>query len=209
MRHRNLISDTKQNRKAVHAMISWVRSEVQSAGIPVIELNEHAQIGASFGDRLTNGVSALFQDGADQIIIIGNDSPGLTSEDLVTAKENLDQGIQVMGHSLLGGAWMIGLRKENFDAQAFRQLPWQTKSLGDSLEVLLRSQGEMIRLRTLRELQDSKSLRDHLQAEREHGFVRIVLNILGQQPITYWNSQLNHLAVAIVSPSLRAPPLVV
>lgn len=207
VRHRKLVPDARQNRQAVRAMISWVRREVLKTGIPVIELNEHAQNGATFGERLSNGIQTLFAGGADQVIIIGNDSPGISTADLAEARNLLSKGIQVVGRNQSGGAWIIGLRKELFDAEAFINLPWQTRSLGAALVELLQSQGKLTRLRDLTEIQNTHSFEEYVENSKPEGFIRVLLGILHQQTLADRDDQLADKSEPVVRPSLRAPPL--
>lgn len=107
--------------------------KVQKTGIPYFLYTEREQIGSTFGKRFTNAVKEVFELGFDKIVTIGNDSPLLKYSDIEQAANLLENCDSVIGPSTDGGTYLIGLKKEKFNAQYFESLPWQTKDLKNTL----------------------------------------------------------------------------
>ncbi len=70
----------------------------------------HAQRGRDFAERLENAVAELRAAGAEQVVIVGRDCPGLSQADIAEAFARMDEGAAlVLGPDHGGGCWLIGL----------------------------------------------------------------------------------------------------
>lgn len=87
-------------------------------------LSLHLQQGNDLGRRMHHAFSqVLFNNGA--AILIGCDVPGLTAQDLNTAREKLEDSYDaVLGPARDGGYYLIGLRKAHEDL--FADIEWGT-----------------------------------------------------------------------------------
>lgn len=112
--------------KALNAEI--VR-KVEKTGLPYFIYSEELQIGSDFGARFTTAIQSLFSKGFDSIISVGNDTPNLSVATLMQSYKNLVQGKTVIGPSIDGGVYLLGIHKNRFDPVRFRQLPWQKHNL--------------------------------------------------------------------------------
>jgi hypothetical protein len=102
----------------------------RSSGLPVLEITDAQQRGGSFGTRFANAFADAFAQGYDRVIAVGSDCPRLHEVDWQAAVERLERGAPVLGPTTgRGGAYLIGLRREQFDQAAFAALPWQTPVL--------------------------------------------------------------------------------
>lgn len=111
--------------------------KVEKTGLPYFHFTETEQQGKSFGERFTNAIQAVFENGFDNIITIGNDTPQLKTAHLVKAHHALQEGKTVLGPSLDGGFYLMGIHKNNFDKETFNRLPWQRFSLFQRISSLL------------------------------------------------------------------------
>ena len=108
-------------------------SEAQKTGLDILVFNENNQVGTSFGERFSNAIQTVFNQGYDHVITIGNDSPELNSEHILIAHENLIRHRNTLGPALDGGVYLIGINKQQFLKDEFASLPWQTSELLNAL----------------------------------------------------------------------------
>jgi len=111
--------------------------KVKKTGLPYFHISEKEQKGNSFGERFTNAIKTVFDQGFENIITIGNDTPQLQTAHLLKTETALASGKTVLGPSLDGGFYLMGLHKSNFDSEIFKRLPWQRFSLFKRISVIL------------------------------------------------------------------------
>ncbi len=102
---------------------------VSRTKLPYLLFTEKEQHGDSFGERFTNAIQAVFDLGFEQVITIGNDTPQLKATHLLKAAENVKKDTLVLGPSADGGFYLMGLHRENFNREKFKDLPWQHSML--------------------------------------------------------------------------------
>ena len=107
--------------------------EVEKTNLTYFHLTEKHQKGDTFGERFTNAVQSIFDAGFEKVISIGNDTPHLKSSHIKAAAEALIQGKTVIGPSLDGGFYLMGIHRTDFDRNAMVNLPWQKSSLYRSI----------------------------------------------------------------------------
>jgi len=144
--HKKIHSDKQKNFQALHLLYQWVKHTIRTTGIPVVELSEKEQIGDNFGARLSQGMGKLFNAGYDRVIVVGNDCPSMDREDLLRARQQLEAGNMILGHNVLGGAYIFGISKEAFSRDTFEALPWSKPELGEALKGYLLKHGALIEL---------------------------------------------------------------
>ena len=148
------------------------------------------QVGRTFGERLTAAMAHTFGLGYEQLIVIGNDCPQLSSGRLRQAMQLLASADAVLGPATDGGVYLLGVKRAFFDAQAWRGLPWQTGKLGPALARCL--QQASARLHSLRPLADVDTAQD-------------LAGILGQLPAGQLRTRLRRLRATLRLPALRQP----
>ena len=141
---------------------------VQKTNLPYFIVTEKEQVGATFGARFTNAIQSIYDLNFDAVIAIGNDTPHLKLNQLKTAHKNLYTNDIVLGSSFDGGFYLLGIKKEHFDAQPFLKLPWQSQNLNGALSKLFTVNAVKVayleKLRDIDSLDDIKKLFDSFQA---------------------------------------------
>ena len=69
----------------------------------------------SLGRRIQGQLQRSFERGAQQVVLIGTDLPGLEVGDLTAAFAHLQQHPLVLGPAADGGYWLIGLTRRGFE----------------------------------------------------------------------------------------------
>lgn len=103
--------------------------QVRKTGLPYFHYPERLQEGNSFGERFSNAIAALFEQGYSNVITIGNDCPQLHTHHLLEAARSLEKGKTIIAPSFDGGFNLLGLTKTSFSTDRFQQLPWQSSQL--------------------------------------------------------------------------------
>ena len=102
----------------------------KKTNLPLILCSEDAQQGENFSQKIIHSISTAFNDGYDNLIVIGSDSPNLSSAHLNFAKKELLNGRQIVaGKDMRGGIYLLALNKSAFNEDAFLKFSWQTNSL--------------------------------------------------------------------------------
>lgn len=112
------------------------------------------QTGSSFNKRFNNAISKTFQLGYEELIIIGNDSPDLTTQHLIETLKNLSKAKIVVGPSQDGGIYLLGLTKNSLTSKI--KARWNTSFVKD--DILIQFNSEKIYL--LEQLKDIDSHQD-------------------------------------------------
>ncbi|MCB0637446.1 MAG: DUF2064 domain-containing protein [Lewinella sp.] len=136
---------SRTNERIWRRLNTRLRAVLGRTGLPVIWLDELQQQGATFGQRLTNGMAMAFAQGYTSLLVVGNDCPQLQSHHLQRAAAALQVAPWVLGPDQRGGAYLIGVRREAFAPVAWLGLPWQTDGLLDAL-LGLAEEGETVLL---------------------------------------------------------------
>ncbi len=94
------------------------------------------QSGKSLGERLSHAFSRAFKEGADRVVAIGSDSPGLPVRYLQDAFAALESKESVLGPTPDGGYYLIGMNR--FLPDLFQNISWSTpKVFNETLEIIL------------------------------------------------------------------------
>ncbi|MEH6406956.1 MAG: DUF2064 domain-containing protein, partial [Leeuwenhoekiella sp.] len=133
--------------------------KVKRSGLPYFVFTEKEQTGADFGHRFANAIQAVYDKGYDNIITVGNDTPHLKTSQIKLAAEKLKTAPVVLGPSVDGGFYLMGLRKSHFNAEAFISLPWKTRRLTQYISEIAGAQNiEIIKLKVLADIDSSSDI---------------------------------------------------
>jgi glycosyltransferase A (GT-A) superfamily protein (DUF2064 family) len=133
-------------------------TSVKKTKLPYFIVTEKEQKGSTFGERFTNAIQSIYDLNYDSVIAIGNDTPNLTANQIGSAHTKLSTNAIVLGSSTDGGFYLLGIKKEHFDAQLFLKLPWQSQNLNGALSKLFKVNG--VQVSYLEKLQDVDSVED-------------------------------------------------
>ncbi|MHA7056389.1 TIGR04282 family arsenosugar biosynthesis glycosyltransferase [Aquimarina sp. M1] len=126
---------------------------VKKAGLPYFVFTEKDQQGKTFGERFVHAIESTYGLGFENIITIGNDTPHLKKHHLLESAIQLENRKFVLGPSLDGGFYLMGLHKSQFNRSAFLNLPWQSKELAKNISNLIKTAKiEIAQLETLRDI---------------------------------------------------------
>ena len=131
----------KGNLKIAKYLNQQTLKVAHSAGLPVFVSRTEDQTGDSFGDRISNAIAKVYQDGFEKVIVVGNDTLALNSAHLQSAINLLENQPVVLGPSEDGGVYLIGLHKSVFNKEQFKNLPWQSAELFKVLQTAFPVQG--------------------------------------------------------------------
>jgi glycosyltransferase A (GT-A) superfamily protein (DUF2064 family) len=106
---------------------------VQKTKLPYYIVTEKEQKGSNFGERFTNAIQSIYDLNYDSVIAIGNDTPHLTANHIRHAYSKLATNALVLGSSVDGGFYLLGIKKEHFNPSLFLKLPWQKQNLSGAL----------------------------------------------------------------------------
>ncbi|WP_419213251.1 TIGR04282 family arsenosugar biosynthesis glycosyltransferase [Maribacter sp. X9] len=172
------------------ALTESTLQKVQRTYLPVFHFTEEEQVGANFGERFTNAIASVFEKGFENIITIGNDTPQLTVQHLKKAAEQLAQEKTVIGPSLDGGFYLLGLKKSNFDIEVFKDLPWQRFDLFSKIALWFQNEAsEIVKLPVFQDLDDEQDLKSALRFSKSLSseVLQLIITVLGhlRQLITH------------------------
>ncbi len=133
---------------------------VKRSKLPYFLFTEKEQLGKTFGQRFRNAIQAVFDRGFNSVITVGNDTPQLTKQHILHASIEIDKNKFVVGPSIDGGFYLMGLSRKQFDIISFSELPWQSKSLEKSISAQISAiQTEVIKLDTLLDVDCASDLK--------------------------------------------------
>lgn len=104
----------------------------------------YPQVGEDLGERLENAFNKAFELGYQKVIVIGSDSPDLTSNILQTAFLALEDHDGVIGPTHDGGYYTIGFSKSGFFSDVFKDIIWSTDTVFETTLSILRQHQKTI-----------------------------------------------------------------
>ncbi len=89
------------------------------------------QVGVDLGERMAHAFAGAFRAGCRKVVLLGADIPGLNFRHLLDSFSALEESDVVIGPSMDGGYWLIGMKKEEC---LFKDIGWGTdKVLNDTV----------------------------------------------------------------------------
>ncbi|MCZ4407563.1 DUF2064 domain-containing protein [Cryomorphaceae bacterium 1068] len=158
---RNRFSERDVHGRLIDRLSRHTLSTIRATGLTILLSNEANQEGENLAERLAHAFSEAFAKGYQNVIAVGNDTPDLDAKTLIQAANELADGNPVLGPSLDGGNYLIGIREKDFKETAFcraLKVPGETHArLGSLL-------GKYEELPTLIDVDDEKSLKRWLRS---------------------------------------------
>ncbi|MEM6397658.1 MAG: TIGR04282 family arsenosugar biosynthesis glycosyltransferase [Bacteroidota bacterium] len=116
------------------------------------------QSGEDLGQRMLSAFEEVFKEGAERVVIIGSDCPGVDSDLLVEAFAHLKDNDLVLGPALDGGYYLLGMKQPQ--PTLFQDMNWSTETVAK--ETRKRAKNEGLSLFKLPTLSDVDYLEDWL-----------------------------------------------
>lgn len=139
-------------------LIRRTETVLARTGLPVVRIDESRQRGATFGERITAGMSDAFALGYDRLLVVGNDAPGLRAQHLRFAARQLANGHNVLQRNQRGGIAMLGIQLADFERLvSFSAMAWSTDQLSDQLSTELPTAIQLPRLHDINALRDLRT----------------------------------------------------
>lgn len=150
-----------QNKQIARALIRRSKRVIRQSGIPFIF--DVPQQGATFEERLYQACARGFEQGYQRIIVVGNDSPGLTASHLKETERLLDQHDIVLGPATDGGIYLLGIHQAAFTQLSEKHLPWQSDILAGAIQQWVLDKGfQDVWLEALDDIDDAFDLSQFL-----------------------------------------------
>ena len=198
---------TFKNRHLAKSLIEQSRKAIDESGFPVYHFHEGNQEGKTFGQRLANAYQELYDNGFDAVVSVGNDSPEIAQLDWGSIRSKLDSGKNVLGKSIRGGAYLLGINKENFQKDAFQELPWQSNRLFLNLYQQLNSaENQVVELEVLRDLNTFFDLKKFHSAKKTNSSLKKLFAELLIIKAKFYFLILSFISQNLRFAQLRAPP---
>lgn len=145
------------------ALRRWQRAIQRQAGWPAAcRVQLRRQGGGNLGCRMQRQLRQGFASGAERVVLIGTDLPGLECRDLTTALARLEADPLVLGPAVDGGYWLIGMTRAGFQrtgARLMSGIPWGgAEVLAHTLALATRLDLAAVLLRQQRDLDERSDL---------------------------------------------------
>ncbi|OAQ38301.1 hypothetical protein A5893_16055 [Pedobacter psychrophilus] len=139
-------------------------------------IDTYHQNGKTFGERISNAFSSIYDKGYENVICIGNDCPNLTLENLQNALVETEKGNVVLGPTKDGGTYLMGVPKKHFNKSTFETIGWQTKKTYQNLISLFKeSKSPVFKTSILFDIDNGKDFSVYF---KENILVKIFINII-------------------------------
>lgn len=120
------VGNKRADFKLHQLLLNKTSQTVIKSGLDFFAVDESTQHGASFGQKLASAFEQIFHLGYAKVIAIGSDCPELQTADLLLAASYLRSGQAVLGPDKRQGVYLIGMSSDQFDAEQFSKLDWQS-----------------------------------------------------------------------------------
>ena len=117
------ISSKVTSDKAVYYSIKIRENDIWDSSI----YQKHQQIGEDLGIRMLNAFKNGFEAGYEKVMIIGSDLYDLTSENIETAFDELNNNDLVIGPAEDGGYYLLGMN--SLHSTIFKNKNWGTETV--------------------------------------------------------------------------------
>lgn len=138
------------------------------------------QVGEDLGARMAHAFQSALGSPYRSALIIGTDIPGITAPLMTTACKNLHDHDLVLGPTVDGGYYLIGLRKPV--PELFEHIPWSTETVCALTQEKARALGLSVKLLPmLRDLDTIEDLQVFIQESKNpknHTFSNRTSNVL-------------------------------
>lgn len=203
-KRKNWTKSKKINLKIAQRLYNSTLNKIKKTRLPYVVMDEFMPSQNAFGSNITQAIQQVFKKGYQHIIVVGNDCPDISVNDMLIAHDNLKVSKHTLGQTKDGGSFLFTISQKNWNAADFKSLPWCSPTLGNSLLLLLEEQSFVALLNIKIDvdlLNDIQYLIQQLQSSFSH-FLKEIFSI--HSIIPYYFSSSNHLGEMVMNH--RGPP---
>jgi glycosyltransferase A (GT-A) superfamily protein (DUF2064 family) len=120
--------------KLADQLINYTLKQAKQSSLPVYPFFSDDQRGNDFGARLSNAIEDVFHLGYKNVIIVGSDSPSVTSSLLLRTEQSLRNIDLVLAPATDGGVFLIGMSRKAYYREQFQNIPWLSSEVFDALQ---------------------------------------------------------------------------
>ncbi|MEJ7779116.1 MAG: DUF2064 domain-containing protein [Daejeonella sp.] len=198
-------SQKNKNAAIQRTLFNKTLSEIRTSGIAHV-ISDGKGFGATFESRITSEVELVFKKGFQNIIIVGDDTPQLSTNKLRLAAHQLEESVISIGPSTDGGSYLIAFNKVHFEKGILNNLDWQTGDFHQSLITQIELSGfNMSVLPTLSDIDHTRDLSDFLQRSAS-GKIGIILKNFISKALCSVFKTITIEPVAVFTHPDRGPP---
>jgi uncharacterized protein len=202
---KNLYVSKRQSEAIADLFIEKNLKILRGLDVPFFVISDDAQRGSSFGERLKNAFSDIFDKGFQQVIAIGNDCLDLNETHILEAIEGLKTTPSVFGATNDGGVYLLGFQKDFFNNFDLKNISWQTDKV--FLELTQLADNQHFTIGTLSDIDNANDLIFFLK-NTSQSFKNTLIALLKKQEPKPLISVKNYIRQYLLSIKLlRAPPL--
>lgn len=138
------------------------------------------QSAGDLGERMRAALEQAFAEGVQRAVLVGTDIPQMTDRHIEEAFEALEEKEIVLGPSLDGGYWLIGLRRP---AEVFSGVDWGRANVMSQTIELAAKQGLKIHaLARMRDVDTAEDLRQWEPAEVQgEPYISVIIPALNEE----------------------------
>ena len=122
----------KANTEIARRLIRRTLATAHRTHLPVFLHTTRPSTTGTFGEKLADALESVFRKGYEKVIVIGNDSPDLSTDLLLDAQQRLEENQLVLGPCTDGGVYLIGINQAYYQRRAFVALAWESERLQGS-----------------------------------------------------------------------------
>ena len=202
---KKLTVSRKQTEAVTTAFVQKNLEILRGLDLPFFWISDDEQRGDSFGERLENAFSDVFDKGFQHVIAIGNDCLDLNETHILQAIDALKTAPSIFGATTDGGVYLLGFEKCFFNNFDLKNIAWQTEKVFTELTQL--TDNQCITLETLTDIDSSNDLVLFLKNTTQslkYKFLSL-LKIKEPKPLVSVKNYIRQYLLSIKL--LRAPPI--
>ena len=181
--------------------------EIRKTKLPYL-INHGLKTDVSFNEKIDSAVNEAFLRGFKKIILVGDDTPQLSANQLLKAAQNLENNKLSVGPSTDGGAYLISFTQKHFEEGVLKGLAWQTEQFYKSLLLNITNKKLVFnQLSKFSDLDSESDIQQFLQLKPFLKFTQVLFSLCIYQKIQAINTFFSELVHKIAFKD-RGPPLV-
>lgn len=162
----------KQNQNVViqKTLFKKTLAEIRQSGIAHV-ISDGKGSGETFESKIRSAINFVFEKGFQNIIVVGDDTPQLSTKKIILAANALKQNQISIGPSQDGGSYLIAFNQIHYKKDLLCNLGWQTANFHQSLI----SQIKLLdfQYNILSKLSDIDQAQDLLEFLKKYSFEKI------------------------------------